>query len=384
MNIKKHAKFSASGAHRWLNCAAFVNLAELVPPSPDNKYSIEGTRAHACLEKYMSSGLSVNLLKEYGEEMVAHAKKATLDILNISQYDPTQKTHCLLVEEKMDLKFLDSEAGGTVDAAVVEEYGTLYVFDYKYGQGIMVDPKENEQMILYALGIAHKYSYNFSRVVLVILQPRAKTGDTVKMWETSVDELLEWGKRFKKAIIQANAVNPKSTPGDWCKWCPAAAVCPAIGHAALTKARHDFPSALTTTSVQNLGKTLKEINKVKIWIKAVEKLAFEELSRGREVEGFKLVPKRGIRKWANPLIAIREAARAFGDDAFTSQLKSPAQLSKIDKHTIDFVKKHSVSISSGMTVVPDTDKRKSINYIDIDFADDFLEGDFSDDKNEIT
>ena len=75
----------------------------------------------------------------------------------------------ILVETRIPLSFIHPEAFGTFDAAIVDYFGTLHVFDYKYGQGHAVSPTGNLQMILYGLGLAHRYQYNFKRVRLWII-----------------------------------------------------------------------------------------------------------------------------------------------------------------------------------------------------------------------
>ena len=45
-----HAKLSASGAKRWLNCPRSVALEALFPEST-SPYAEEGTKAHAAAEK---------------------------------------------------------------------------------------------------------------------------------------------------------------------------------------------------------------------------------------------------------------------------------------------------------------------------------------------
>jgi hypothetical protein len=47
---RKHSKFAASSAKRWLNCPGSVRLSEKAPPQFESIYAKEGTDAHECLE----------------------------------------------------------------------------------------------------------------------------------------------------------------------------------------------------------------------------------------------------------------------------------------------------------------------------------------------
>lgn len=228
MTEKKHAKFSASGASRWLNCAGSISLCETVPKSPSSKWADEGTRAHECLEAILKNHgkspytMSKALEKSYPKTMVAHALRAYEEIIL-----DLPKGAELLCETKVSLEFIGPEMFGTVDAAIVDYLGRLTVVDFKYGAGFIVEVKDNPQLAYYALGIAHQYDYLFDEIELKIIQPRSfhKEGP-VRSWVMDVESLHSWGERFKRGVDKAS--NPKAVraSGYWCKFCPAKNVCP--------------------------------------------------------------------------------------------------------------------------------------------------------------
>lgn len=225
---KKHATFSASGASRWLKCPGSIQLSDMVPPEPESRFAAEGTVAHEVLETLLKNNVPYTaaraLKRKHGDVMVNHA---------FSAYNKIMELHAeacdaeLLCETKVDLTFVGPDMFGTVDAAVVDLYGVLTVIDFKYGAGIPVDPEHNPQLIYYALGLAHKYEYNFRFVRIVIIQPRAphKRGP-YREWFISIDELQKWEAVFRDGVARASGPNPKLASGDHCRFCPAKTLCP--------------------------------------------------------------------------------------------------------------------------------------------------------------
>lgn len=237
---KAHAKFSASGSERWLNCPGSIALSENAPPQVDSIYAIEGTNAHECLEVVMKNDASpaiVKMLKKkYPDNMVRHALAFYDQIVDLMPFDSK-----LLCETKVSLDFVREDMFGTVDSAIVELFGTLWVIDYKYGAGRMVNPEENTQMIYYALGIAHKYDFNFEKVRLAIAQPRIVHKDGFfRTWDMEVKELMNWEYKFKEGVKAAEDPFAPLKRGRWCFFCPAQSICPAVEVEAFEDAQKDF------------------------------------------------------------------------------------------------------------------------------------------------
>jgi hypothetical protein len=129
----------------------------------------------------------------------------------------------------VSLEFVEPGMFGTVDAAIVELFGVLWVIDYKYGKGRTVTAEENTQMIYYALGLAHKYDFNFEKVRLVIAQPRVVHKDGIfRHWDMSIEQLVEWTEKFKNGVKACKDPFADLNPGRWCWFCPAQAICPAV------------------------------------------------------------------------------------------------------------------------------------------------------------
>jgi hypothetical protein len=362
MTTKKHAKFSPSAAHRWLGCPGSIALTEKAPPQKSSPYADEGTAAHTVLE----SVLKMTKVKGTAtSEMIKHAREAATWIL------AKAGKNLVLSETKVDLTFAVPDMFGTVDAAIVEEFGRLYVIDYKYGAGIAVDPEQNPQMLAYALGLSKKYDHNFKDVVLVIIQPRAHhSRGPIREWMLPIEELISWEEKFRKGAEKALDPFAPLCAGDHCKFCPATPICPEISSVSLRQAQIEFddktgqlelPQPSQFSEAGKLGHVLTAIERIEFWIAEMRSYALDRLKTGERVSGFKLVDKRGSRKWTEIKKVEKEARKKFGDKAFETSLLSPAQLEKVVD--ADWVNSRCTNVSSGVTIAPESDSRPAVNLL---------------------
>lgn len=390
---KAHAVFGASSSERWLNCPASVALCDKAPPSKSSSYAEEGTTAHEVLEHilnaYINGGkprsTALMLKKKYPEEMVDHAMEA---FRWIEREHSARVGATVLCETRCELPVSEPDQFGTTDAAIVELFGRLTVIDYKYGAGIPVEVEENSQLIYYALGLAHKYDYNFAEVEIVVIQPRAEhERGPVRSWVTTIEHLQHWQSVFQNGIDTAKDPKAPFATGKWCRFCPAATICPEVSTRSLAQAKVDFEpfngdaaalvpvhsetSGLSDFAVANI---LDAAPRIRAWLDAVEEHAAHAIERGESIPGYKLVAKRSTRKWVNPEKLEKKARRLFGDRAFSEpELLSPAQLEKAlaglrDPGVAGFIADNTTSLSSGTTLVPDSDKRPAVNPIQNDFV----------------
>jgi hypothetical protein len=390
--VKDHATFSASGAERWLNCPGSIKLAEKAPPAPESEYAAEGTAAHACLEfllknRWKLEAATKTARKKWDPDMVEHALFAVGWVLEKAAGLPGSE---ILSETRVDstpfLKVPDQF--GTLDVSIVQEFGRLVVIDYKYGAGHAVDPEGdggegNSQLVYYALALSYVYGHTFTEVELVIIQPRAyhESGDVVRSFVMSMDALLAWGPRFEAGALEAQAKAPGFASGPWCRWCQAATICPELKTKALKQAQVVFNDETGLESVPepklitlpNLTTILDACDRLDDWIGKVREHALHVLERGGDIPGFKLVAKRGIRKWKDEDEVSAEARERFGDMAFTTpRLLSPAQLEKAArtaKGVDEWVSARVTAESSGTTLVRESDKRPAVRPLEKVFAD---------------
>lgn len=379
--IKEHAEYSASGSSRWLNCPGSHAASKLVPELPESKYAAEGTKAHACLELLLQNRANLPAAlklasKSYTKEMIDHAMDAVNYIVARAAELPGS---VILCEQKVSsTPFLGvPNQFGTLDVSIVQEFGRLIVMDYKYGGGIAVEPREddgrlNSQLVYYGLGLSFEFDHNFSEVELVVIQPRAyhESGETTRSALATMDELISWADLFH-AGVRETKTSRKRKSGKWCKFCPAAIECPELKDKSFRDAQIVFSDSAgitelpSPTVLPNLGTILGACNKLEDWIAKVRAHAIDVLNRGGEVEGWKLVEKRGTRKWVDADAAAVEAVNAFGDDAFTEPvLKSPAQIEKtFGKAAKGWVADRTTTVVSGTTLTTADDKRPAVSGI---------------------
>lgn len=386
---KAHAKFSASSTKRWKNCTASIGAIENAPPQSESEFAIEGTTAHEVMEIILcairdgginayTKKMRIELVKKYGVQMVAHVEEMVDYVISRLKQNPDAT---LIVERKAPLS-IHPDSGGTLDCGLVDEFATLEVMDFKYGAGVVVEPEENEQILTYGLSLAEEYDFNFSEIRLTIIQPRAfhPSGESIRTWVTTAERLKEFRKEISKAISDIENGETKFEAGEWCRFCPAAVTCPALYKEKLESAAIAFDDVMDEPVLphpndlepEQVAKILKASETLTAWISQVEKYALDLLSRGGKIDGFKLVAKQGRRQWSAPLDAEKRLKRMIGDLAFETSLKSPAQIEKLKTHPDlkDWVKENCVSVSSGVTIAPESDKRPAVNALENAFGGD--------------
>ena len=114
-------------------------------------------------------------------------------------------------------------------------------------------------------------------------------------------------------------------------------------------------------SASELAELLDKADVIETWLKAVRAYAQELIEAGDIVPGWKLVPKRGTRKWKDERI-VKQRLASEGLSGFVSEeLLSPTQVEKLAKKQgvqldlFDLI----TSESSGVNLTRETDKQAS-------------------------
>lgn len=196
-------------------------------PDKANKYSEEGTLAHEVLEAMLLQELEPwdgrKIPVEASSSMRRHARNAADFILGKLAKTPGAEG---IVETKVFLDWIDPEMFGTFDSAIIEHFGRLHVFDFKFGKKL-VSPIKNLQMIFYALGLAKKFDWNFDDVRVWIIQPRAPGYSGPTFWDIPMRELREyWQAKFVEAVERVRKNPNEYVEGAHCHWCKAKSKCP--------------------------------------------------------------------------------------------------------------------------------------------------------------
>nr|DAO69459.1 MAG TPA: Protein of unknown function (DUF2800) [Caudoviricetes sp.] len=371
-----HARLSASGAKKWINCPGSIQLEENFEDKP-SQFAEEGTNAHALGEaKIRLATKEYNRTKyhnairnlEITEDMEDYAESYKNYV--IERYNSAlQKTPdaILMLEQRLDFSKYVPDGFGTGDAVIIAE-GKLEIIDLKYGKGVEVSAVDNPQLRLYALGAYEAFDmlYGFDTVEMTIYQPRL---DNISSENISVAELLEWGESVKKAAQLANDDSViECVAGKHCDtgFCKARPVCRAYAEERQKMAVYDFkpPAMLTVAEIADIIEQSASLEK---WAKLVCDYALEQAYKhGVEYPGYKVVEGRSNRKYSKPDSEVAKILTDNGyqeSDILVHKLKGITDIEKLlgKKTFAEVLGSYVVKPPGKPTLVCSEDKRPAIN-----------------------
>ena len=374
----RHARLNPSGAERWIHCPGSIRLSEQCPPAGSSEYADEGTKAHAIAEAKLRQVIGEITPKELEKILKKHQPDGEMDEATDFYRDEVVEILAaagpdaeLMVEQRFSLNRWAPESFGTSDAVVIGG-NKIEVIDLKYGKGVKVSAKENPQLRLYGAGAANLFEgmYDFDTVRMTIIQPRL---DHISTEELPLSELMEWMKDVvKPAARDAYDGTGETAAGEWCRWCPAKAVCRKRAEANLELAKMDFkdPDLL---SPEEIGEVLSKAEELSKWSSDVQAYALEQALAGEHFEGWKLVEGRSNRTITDPIEAAKKLMAAGFDEAilYKHELYGITQLEKnCGKKKLTEVIGDLIEKPQGKPVlVPASDKRDELNTADAAKAD---------------
>lgn len=364
--MAKHAMLSASSSHRWMNCTPSARL-ELEFENRTSPAAAEGTAAHEMAEYKLSKALnkqtdlpepkhSNDEMEMYTDDYVAFVFEQ-LELAKQVCKDPI-----VLIEQRLDFSKYVREGFGTGDCIIVSDK-TMHIIDFKYGMGILVDAKNNSQMMLYSLGALENYIslYDIEEVTMTIFQPRR---DSVSTWTIPVSELYGWAENELKAKASlAHSGEGEYCPGDWCTFCKAAVKCRARAEEKLKLAQSEFklPPLLTDDEIED---ALGKIGDITRWANDLLAYATDAaVNHGKEWKGYKVVEGRSIRKFKDEESVAKAATEHGYKDIYKKSLINLTDFERLmGKKQFNEVLGSLVYKPPGKpTLVPTTDKRPAIN-----------------------
>lgn len=397
----KHARLSASSAHRWMNCAGSIRMSQGIKDI-ETIYQIEGRAAHTFGEQALR-----------GEKLLDHVWVDTEDgkkefpvddVMReaIGLYvDTVRELHArlggtLYIERTFDLGIIGPPEPmfGTADVAIVGDEW-IDIVDLKYGSGVVVEVIDNVQLFYYALGailaeftrrimdssspvmveedetILHAACRLFKRVRITIVQPRAPhtDGPVRSSLEFTGADVEAFAERLMERARATQAADAPLTAGSWCQFCPARGHCPELARHAQLVAQTDFesvpmeaPPDVEHMPIEQVAKMLGSVKVLEIFVRSLYERVQRELEAGAVVPGWKMVMKRAQRVWADPE-ELKTWAKATGlkprDLMKEPELKSPAQIeAMIGKRNLP--EELYARISSGLTLVSEDDPRPAV------------------------
>ena len=366
MPPEKHAKLSASSAHRWMNCNPSANL-EREFADKSSEAAAEGSAAHALCEHKLRKALkqrSTRPTSKYDSDEMEMYTDSYLEFV-LEQIE-IAKQHCadpfVLIEQRLDFSCYVPDGFGTGDCLIVADK-LLHIIDFKYGLGVLVDAEDNPQMMLYALGALRLFDalYDIDTVSMTIFQPRR---ENVSTWTISVSELEEWAeKTLRPKAEMAFKGEGEFNPGPWCTFCKAAVKCRARAEEKLALAQYEFakPPLLTDEEIEDILSRLDDLTK---WANEIAAYAQDAaINHGKHWNGYKLVEGRSNRKYTDESAVIAAATAAGYRDIFKKSLIPITEMEKLmGKKTFAEVLGGLVIKPQGKpTLVPASDKRPAIH-----------------------
>ncbi|EHZ5950839.1 DUF2800 domain-containing protein [Listeria monocytogenes] len=385
-----HAKLSASGSSRWLNCTPSIALEAKFPEQKNGGvFAQEGTLAHSFAELLLQKfndevtkagyARKLNRLKKnslYDASMIDHVEVyTTIVIEKFQEAHAADKNAVLSIEQQLDYSEYARGGFGTGDAVIVGN-GVVEIIDLKYGKGVPVSAKENSQLMLYGLGAynAFELDYDLHTVRMTIVQPRL---DDVTEFEMEVSDLLDWAENVvKPAALLADAGKGELNPGTWCKFCRARSICKARAEANLALTSYDFKDP-RLLQPDEIAKVLGQVAELKSWVEDVKSFALKEAeSGGIEFPGWKLVEGRSNRRYvdAEMVQAMLELEGYSEEELLSKKLISLTDMEKlVGKKQVSAILGDLIEKPAGKpTLVVETDKRQAIK-LKSDAADDFAD-----------
>lgn len=375
--MAEHSAIGPSALHRLLPCPASHKLSA-GRKRKSSPYAATGSVAHQIIENALSDEIVMDEYPAPGDVWKHEGHEVTISDEILDGVNE-MVTFCeklkpgaskIWVEQKVDLGKLWNGSPpepifGTVDfGALHEDADTLYVVDYKNGF-LSVFPDGNPQQNAYALGMCYEVGRFPGTVVNVIVQPNGQDGVPVKVSAMSGLDLLMWAEETLKPGVDALfGPAPAFSTGDHCRFCPARIDCPALYALARETSRTEFtklPPEPVTLDDGALSDILNHITVIEGWFEAVRAEASQRIERGRSVPNWKLVPKRAMRRWADPA-KVEKFGREYAAGVFKRVLETPTQVEKKMPRVYEKLEELGLidKSSSGTTLVPVRDPRDAI------------------------
>lgn len=344
---KIHSKIGASSMERWEACPGSVRLSEGVE-GEDSAYAKEGTVAHSvaedCIKTMCLNNPPMHPFEFAGEirdgvEVTEEMCEAVLVYIDAVQ-KVAKKGAIVKVESRLHLKAIDNDLFGTSDCSVyVPSEKTLYSIDYKHGAWLPVDVEGNPQLLYYALGAMLERPLDVEFIELMVVQPRCfHPQGPVRSWRISIHDLIEWSFKLEAAAKATKDPNAPFSPGEHCRWCPAAGFCRTLEETCMSI--YEENKDTTKYDPEHLADVYEKLGLVDTWIKSVRGFCYREALAGRVIPNHKLVDGRKSREFKDRKEAI-DFLKMYGledADIFTKpDLKSVAQIEKVigAKHKAD-------------------------------------------------
>ena len=194
--------------------------------------------AHEVAASLLTKAFNENTIIDTVLEEYVNALSIYVDYV----YNLKKTCDIVLIEHAFDMGHIYPDLYGTADAVGLDKKnGILHVVDLKFGEGIVVEVKDNPQLEYYALGALRTLNFPCKKVEMTIVQPRAYHPlGAIRSHTVSVLDFHEIENNIAREAAHTNLANPRFKAGEWCLFCKASRICPVKHNAKLEAAKKEF------------------------------------------------------------------------------------------------------------------------------------------------
>jgi len=325
--VGEHAEVAPSSLDFLAECPGYR------PSGESSAAADRGTDFHAIMASVVK-GESVNVPDELAE-LVAFAEQAYRRIFD--GFGDGAGDFDVFVEERLYTEL--HGIWGTTDVALVDTFESRgAIIDWKSGRGNRKSAAQSLQVAAYACGASKRW--DLESVDCYIVEPDKKQVSKVTLARADLDAAILRMRDIIKARREDDPLTYQS--GAYCRYCRRSVTCPAVVSGSLVPVeRATLPDAAAMQPSEIaafLDRFADRIELADQILGQVKARAHAILEAGGEVDGWRLVPGRKVRKWANEAAAAerceewaREQAGRPLEDLYETSLLSPAQMEKLDK-----------------------------------------------------
>ncbi len=353
-----HAVLSPSAAPRWMTCPGSVALCAACPDS-GSSFAAEGTAAHE-VSSLLLEGKPVPSKTTDGYTVTDEMMDLVRDPVQWVLDYKARVGATILSEREIQIGLpafgLDPHIlWGTADVVGISKT-ELLIADFKFGY-VEVEVEKNPQLLLYAIGMMYNLGWTPDQVRLAILQPRS--AQPVKEVVYTAAEIADFEADFRPKVEQALA-GGALVPSKACRWCKAAATCPALHNEQIALAQREFADPLTMP-IEDIVKVLDKEEMILAFLKACRQHVTRLLELGQPVPGYKLVRGRKHRTWKDEGAAIeafKKSRKVNIDQYAPRRLVTPAKAEKLLGK--EFVAAYAHTPEGEKILVPESDPRPAL------------------------
>lgn len=303
-----------------MGCAGSLQACAAQPWQDVGDAAKEGTVAHAL------AALTLGALATVDESMVDDEMRQGVAVY-VDYVQGLMPPMAWWPEMPVNIPAVHSTCKGTADLYYFDAAtGTLHVFDFKYGRGL-VEVFENWQLLCYAAGLITPTTIN---VVLHIVQPRAWHPDgPCRTWSLTAAELHIYINAMSARVQEALNPNPVCTTGPWCLNCRALVPCNTVWKSATRAIEFSETMNLTEATPEMIAAQYilmkRAFTLIKKRLVAAEEIGLHMYKTGKLLPGISHSRTRGSSKWLVDEETLFSTGDAMGVEMYKKKPLTPNQ-----------------------------------------------------------